>query len=185
MKTSNLKLSLLTSLATLAGAFNLTAANLTWDSDAITTSGAQDGSGNWTSLAANTNWWDGAANVTWNNATPDNATFGAGVGAAGTVTVPTTTTNTVGNITFNATGSGIYTLAAGSATTSKLNLSGTPTLTVASGVSATNLVVFSGTSFTKLGAGTLVLKAGGPTLTAARLWWEPAPSSSEPVRAGS
>lgn len=164
MKTSHLKRTILTGLATLAGALGLHAANLTWDADAITTSGAQDGSGNWTSLASNTNWWDGAANVTWNNATPDNATFGAGVGAAGTVTVPSSTTNTVGNLTFNATGSGIYTIAAGSSTTSKLNLSGTPTITVASGVSATNSVVFSGTSFTKLGAGTLVLRAGAPNI---------------------
>ncbi len=164
MKTSHLKRTILTGLATLAGALGLHAANLTWDADAITTSGAQDGSGNWTSLASNTNWWDGAANVTWNNATPDNATFGAGTGAAGTVTVPSSTTNTVGNLTFNATGSGIYTIAAGSSTTSKLNLSGTPTITVASGVSATNSVVFSGTSFTKLGAGTLVLRAGAPNI---------------------
>ena len=120
-----------------------------------------------------TNWWDGAANVTWNNATPDNAIFGAGSGAAGTVTVPTVTTNTVGNITFTAPGSGGYNLAAGSSSTSKINLSGTPTITVASGVFATNLVVLSGTSFTKLGAGTLVLKPGaayvnaGPTVVGA------------------
>lgn len=140
------------------------AANLTWDSDAITTSGAQDGSGNWTTLTSNTNWWDGGANVTWNNATPDNAIFGANSGAAGTVTVPSTTTNTVGNITFSAPGSGSYNIAAGSSSTSKLNLSGTPTITVDSGLFATNLVVFSGTSFTKAGAGTFVLKPGAPNI---------------------
>ncbi len=151
----------------------LHAANLTWDTDAITVVGAQDGAGNWTALAVNTNWWDGAANVTWNNLTPDNAIFGAGSGAAGTVTVPASTTITVGNITFNAASSGGYNLAAGSSTTSKLNLSGTPTITVATGVFATNLVVLSGTSFTKLGAGTLVLKPGaanvnsGPTVVGA------------------
>ena len=171
MKTTNLKNSLMAGLAILASGLNLQATNLTWDATATTASpGAQDGAGNWTALAANTNWWDGAANVTWNNATPDNATFGANSGAAGTVTVPTLTTNTVGNLTFNAPGSSGYNLAAGSSTTSKINLSGTPTITVASGVFATNLVVLAGTSFTKLGAGTFVLKPGaanvnsGPTV---------------------
>ena len=160
MKTSSLKLTLAANVAAFACAFGLHAANLTWDADAITVAGAQDGPGTWASLAANTNWWDGAANVTWNNATPDNAIFGAASGAAGTVTVPTTTTNTVGNITFNAAGSSGYNIAAGSSSTSKINLSGNPTITVAAGVFATNLVVLSGTSFTKLGAGTLVLKPG-------------------------
>jgi fibronectin-binding autotransporter adhesin len=148
-------------------AVDLRAANLTWDADTVTT-GAQDGAGNWNSVGSN--WWDGSANATWNSATPDNAIFGAGSGAAGVITVPTSTTNTVGNITFNAPGSGGYNIAAGSATTSKINLSGTPTITVASGVSATNLVVLTGTSFTKLGAGLFVLKPGaaninsGPTV---------------------
>jgi fibronectin-binding autotransporter adhesin len=146
----------------------LRAANLTWD--AVPTSGAaDDGTGNWTSLASNTNWWNGSQNVTWNNTTPDNATFGAGGGTNFTVTVPTTTTNTVGNMAFNANGSGTYNLAAGSSSTSKINLSGT-TITVASGVSVTNALVFSGSSFTLLGGGTLVLKPGaanvnsGPTV---------------------
>ncbi len=172
MKTTNLKLSFATSLATLLCAFGVQATNLTWDAD-TNTPAAQDGAGNWTTANGSINWWDGAANVTWNNATPDNATFGAGSGAAATVTVPTVTTNSVGNITFNAAGSSGYNLAAGSSTTSKINLVGTPTLTVASGVFATNLVVLSGTSFTKLGAGTLVLKPGaanvnaGPTVVGA------------------
>lgn len=163
MKTNLLKITPLIVLTVLANPFRLAAADLTWDSDPVTTSGALDGAGNWTSLTTNTNWWDGAENVTWNNATPDNAIFGAGSGAAGVVTIPSSTTNTVGNLTFNAPGSGAYALAAGSSTTSKLNLSGT-TITVASGVSATNLVVLMGTSFTKLGAGTLVLKPGAPNI---------------------
>lgn len=160
-------------LAVCLGSFlfipGLRAADLTWDAD-TTTSGAQDGAGNWTSLASNTNWWNGSANVTWNNATPDNAIFGAGSGLATNVTIPSSTTNSVGNITFNATGSGIYTLVGGSSSTSKINLVGSPTITVASGVAATNTVVLTGTSFTKLGAGTLVLKPGaanvnsGPTV---------------------
>ena len=165
MKPSSLKLKLTTSLAALTCASSLFAANLTWDAD-TNTPAIQDGSGNWTAApaAASINWWNGAANVPWNNATPDTATFGANNGAAGTVTVPTVTTNTVGNITFAAPGSGGYNIAAGSSSTSKINLSGTPTITVASGVFATNLVVFAGTSFTKLGAGTLVLKPGAANI---------------------
>jgi autotransporter-associated beta strand protein len=168
MKKNNLMLIRLTALAALMGGLSLHAANLTWDADTNTPS-AQDGAGNWTAANASINWWDGSANVTWNNLTPDNATFGTGSGAAGVVTVPSSTTNTVGNITFSAPGSGGYNLAAGNSA-SKINLSGTPTITVASGVVATNLVVLTGTSFTKLGAGTLVLKPGaaninsGPTV---------------------
>ena len=170
MKTSNLKHSFLTGLATLVSACGLHAADLTWDADTLTP-GAQDGTNVWNTVT-NT-WWNGSANVTWNNATPDNAIFGAGSGAAAPVLVPGNTTNTVGNITFNAPGSGTYGIAAGSSTTSKLNLSGNPTITVASGVVATNLVVLSGTSFTKLGAGTLIIKPGaaninsGPTFVGA------------------
>jgi fibronectin-binding autotransporter adhesin len=164
MKTTNQKKFILTSLATIASALSLHAADLTWDADPLTTAGPQDGAGNWTALTSNTNWWDGTNNVTWNNATPDNATFGSASEAAGTVTVPALTTTTVGNITFNAPGSGGYNIAAGSSTTSKLELSGNPTINVASGVFATNLVVLSGTSFTKSGAGTFVLKPGAPNI---------------------
>jgi autotransporter-associated beta strand protein len=163
MKTSDLKLKLTISLAVMACVIGSPAANLTWDAD-TNTPAAQDGAGNWTAANNLINWWDGATNVTWNNATPDNAIFGGGSGAAGIITVPTSTTNTVGNITFNAPGSGGYNIAAGSSTTSKINLSGTPTITVASGVSATNLVVLTGTSFTKLGAGLFVLKPGAPNI---------------------
>lgn len=153
------------SLLVVVASLPLHAATLTWDAD-TNTPAAQDGAGNWTSAATSMNWWNGAANVVWNNAAVDSAIFGAGSGAAGVITVPSVTTNTVGNITFNAPGSGGYNLAAGSSTTSKLNLSGTPTITVASGVFATNTVVLTGTSFTKLGAGTFVLKTGAPNLNA-------------------
>ena len=86
MKTTNLKLSFATSLATLLCAFGVQATNLTWDAD-TNTPAAQDGAGNWTTANGSINWWDGTANVTWNNATPDNATFGAGSGAAATVVI--------------------------------------------------------------------------------------------------
>src|SRR3954471_20088572 len=87
------------------------ATTLTWDATPAT-AGPQDGAGTWRSVASNTNWWDGTTNLAWNNATPDSAIFGAGTGAAATVTVsPSGTTNSVGNITFAAPGSGNYTIA--------------------------------------------------------------------------
>jgi autotransporter-associated beta strand protein len=169
MKTTYLKslFPLLAGLAAIAGTLNLHAADLTWDADNVT-SGAQDGAGNWSS--ANANWWDGFTDLAWNNDNNDNAIFGAGGGANFSVTVPGNTTNNVANITFNANGSAGYNIAAGSSSTSKINLTGNPVITVGSGAFATNNVVFSGTSFTKLGAGTLVLKPGanninsGPTV---------------------
>ncbi len=169
MKTFTSKLTKLLGLSSVLCAVGLHAADLTWDVDPAT-AGAQDGGGNWSATSAILNWFSASAstNGSWNNATPDNAIFGAGNGAAATltITVPTVTTNSVGNITFNPAGSGVYSIAAGSSSTSKINLVGTPNITVASGVAATNTVVFSGTSFTKLGAGTLVLKAGAANVNA-------------------
>ena len=122
---------------------------LTWDADP-TTASPQDGAGVW-DTTTNT-WWDGAANVVWNNATPDSAVFGAGSGPAGVVSnsLPVT----VGNITFNATGSGTYTLNSSAANT--VTLSGNPTITA--NVNAALNVVLAGTSFTKEGSGQLSLR---------------------------
>ena len=139
------------------------AANLTWDADTAL-SGPQDSIGTWVALTSNTNWWNGSGNVTWNNATPDNAVIGAGIGAAGTVTIPSNTTNTVGNITFN-TSAGDYTIAGSSSTTSKLNLSGTPTIFVTNGQSPIITVVLMGTTFNKAGPGALTINPANPVLT--------------------
>lgn len=75
-------------------------ANLTWDSNTSTT-GAQDGAGTWNT--SNTNWWTGAANASF--VSGDNVTFGAGSGAAGSVSVVAGGV-TSGNLIFNAAGSG-------------------------------------------------------------------------------
>jgi autotransporter-associated beta strand protein len=137
------------------------AATLTWDATAGT-AGLQDGSGVWRPIASNTNWWDGTANVVWNNATVDSVIFGAGSGAAGTVTIsPDLVTNTVGNITFNAPGSGNYTIAGSDSVGNKLILVGTPTITVASGVAANLTVILGGTSYIKDGPGILTNNPGG------------------------
>ena len=53
-------------------AFGAQGASLTWDADTGTT-GAQDGSGTWTTGGGG--WWNGSDNVNLNNATPDLATF--------------------------------------------------------------------------------------------------------------
>lgn len=86
----------------------LSAAALTWDANPTST-GQTDGSGSW--LDAN-QWWNGTANASWNNATPDTATIGNG-GTGGTITLGTGTT--AGSLTFNAF-SGTYLLGGGSLT---------------------------------------------------------------------
>ena len=67
-------------LLTILSAGTAQAASLTWDADTVT-AGAQDGNGTWDQT--NTNYWDGAANDTYD--TFDNITFGSG--GTGTVTL--------------------------------------------------------------------------------------------------
>lgn len=123
----------------------LSAATLTWDAN-TSTSGAQDGSGTWNT--ANTNWWNGAANVTWNNATPDNATFGAVSGNAGVITLGEHIT--VGTLRLDVPGSGLgYTLAG----------SGANTLTVSSIVPVTGTI--STINTTLAGTGNVNIAGGG------------------------
>ncbi len=86
----------------------------TWDAD-TGTAGAQDGTGTWDTATAN--WWNGSTDVLWPNTTNDVAVFGAGSGAAGTVTV--VNTNVVNGLIFNAPGSVSYTITGG-----KLNFGG-------------------------------------------------------------
>lgn len=64
-------------LATFLLAGAVLGADLAWDTDSGT-SGAQGGDGTWnTSIST---WWDGSANVSWNNSTPDVAEFYDGPG---------------------------------------------------------------------------------------------------------
>ena len=78
-----------------------------WDA-VIGTSGAQDGSGIWLDDTNSTNWWTGLANVPWENSALNSAIIGAGDGAAGVITLGSPIT--VGNLRFNAPGSGAYTI---------------------------------------------------------------------------
>ncbi len=73
------------------------AAPLTWDTNTGATD-PQDGSGTWNT--ANTNWWNGTDNVSWDNVAPlDSAVFGAG--GTGTATVTLGADIDVEDITFN------------------------------------------------------------------------------------
>ncbi len=96
---------LMTTIAVAVFSFTALGTEKIWDADSVI-AGAQDGIGIWSSSAAT--WWDGASNASWNNATPDDAVIGTGSGTAGTITLDESIT--VGNLRFNAPGSGAYTL---------------------------------------------------------------------------
>lgn len=124
------------------------AASVTWDAD-TGTAGAQDGGGTWDGAA--TNWWNGSTNVVWPDTTADTAVIGTNSGAAGTITV--SGTRTLNRITFNAPGSGTYTLSGGT-----LSLGGT-TPTITANTNAAISSTLSGTNgLTKSGAGMVTLK---------------------------
>lgn len=125
--------------------FNLTTlalpamgANLTWDATTATT-GSQDGAGAWNT--SNTNWWDGATNLSFTSG--DNVTFGSGSGAGGTITVDAGGV-TAGTLTFNQTGSSSYTISGGSITGGALIKNGTMGLRFDNANSFTSVTVNSG-----------------------------------------
>ncbi|MDA3923355.1 MAG: autotransporter-associated beta strand repeat-containing protein [Kiritimatiellae bacterium] len=107
----------------------------TWDAD-ISTSDAQDGSGTWNT--SNSNWWHSTeVNTNWNNsALPDQTIFGVGSDAAGTITLGDDIT--VGNLRFDAPGSGSYTLD-GNGNTLNFGIIN-PLLWVSSDVTVTNFI---------------------------------------------
>lgn len=122
--------------------------SLTWDASGSNPGAPTDGGGTWSISAAN--WSNGTSDAPWS---PGNsAVIGSNNGTAGTITIGDASGEMVSNITFNAAGSGGYTING-----SPLILVGTPTITVASGVNATNSAQLGGTGFTKAGNGTLVL----------------------------
>lgn len=140
---SNLKASLvgllrLISLLLVVGAFinnKAISAILTWDSD-VTSTGAQDGDGNWGASPVNTNWWCAPANVVWNNADADTAVLG--VNSATNVTVTLTNNITAGGLTFSNLGAGIYTL--GTAHGASLTFAGSSPFIQFSGAGGTHVV---------------------------------------------
>lgn len=130
------------------------AATNTWDAD-IGATGAQDGSGTWTTQASGTNWWNGTANTAWSSLTPDSAVIGTNSGAAGTIALGENIT--IGNLRFNAAGFGSYTLD-GNGHTLTFGIDN-PVLWVAAGVTATNRAssFCDATDLDITGGGTIVL----------------------------
>ena len=136
------------------------AGTYTWDNDGAAP--LSDGSGAW-SASGGQNWFDGISTYgAWGNTVNDSAVFGAANGAAGSIAVGTVNAN---RITFNAPGSGSYTLSGGTIT-----LSGSSP-TIAANAGATIGSVLIGTAgLTKAGAGTLTLSGintynGNTTIT--------------------
>jgi len=123
-------------------------AQVTWDAN-TTTSGPQDGSGTWST--SDSNWWNGSADVVWPNLTTSGAVIGANNGAAGTITVSGSLA--INSLTFNAPGSGSYTLTGGT-----LGFGGTtPTITVNTSAGTISSVLAGSAGLTKSGTGTLIL----------------------------
>jgi fibronectin-binding autotransporter adhesin len=137
-----------------------------WDASTLT-DGPQDGGGTWAANAPN--WFNqtlALQNQSWINGS--HAIFGAGSGAAGTVTLSGALR--VGNLTFSAPGSGSYTLSGAGVLTLENS-------TVTTDAAATISSVLAGdTGWTKLGAAQLTLSgslanthSGLTTLGAGRL----------------
>ncbi|MEY3205490.1 MAG: hypothetical protein RLZZ21_1821, partial [Planctomycetota bacterium] len=122
-------------------------AQVTWDAN-TTTSGPQDGSGTWSTSDAN--WWNGTTDVVWPNLTTSSAIIGANSGAAGTITASGSLT--LNAITFNAPGSGSYTLTGGT-----LGFAGTSPAITANANATIESAITSGAGLTKSGTGTLTL----------------------------
>jgi fibronectin-binding autotransporter adhesin len=160
MKISTLKLSLLTGLVSIAGAFGLQAADFTWDP--LTTTTGSDGPGTWDITSSL--WANSGIDQAWDNVTPANAIFGVNSGTAGQVTISAGLTINVGNLTFNTPGGGNYSVAPGDLN-SRLSFSPSSVVTVASGLIITNTVVQTGTSsFTKVGPGTFWVRPASANL---------------------
>lgn len=152
-------------LAAVAASGMAQSATLTWDSSGANPANPVDGTGTWDTTTAL--WSDGLADFAWNNAANNTAVFGNANGAAGTVTLGTGIT--VGGLTFNAAGSGNYTLSG----TTIILAGSTPTITT--NVNATiNSGITGSAGLTKSGTGTLVLGgtntySGGTVINAGTL----------------
>jgi fibronectin-binding autotransporter adhesin len=164
--TARLSFPLACAIAALLAAPVAHAISLTWDADGLPP-GPTDGPGVWLNPGL---WWDGAANATWSNATPDDAIIGnAGVG--GVVTLGAVT---AGSLTFNGF-TGTYALSGGTlvlnsgltqnvgagtvAISSPVTLGGsqswtnnaTSTLTLSGGVTGTGNLILNNNSATASG----------------------------------
>lgn len=122
---------------------------LIWDAD-NGTAGGQDGTGTWT--LGQPNWFNQTQtlqNQSWVNGS--DAIFGSGSGTAGAVTLGSAVT--VGTLTFNAAGSGTYTLSGNTLTLGN----GAIVANASAGISS---ILAGSNGLTKTGAGVLTLSGG-------------------------
>ncbi len=137
------------------------AAIVTWDSSGANPGTPSDGGGSWNTSAAN--WSNGASDAGWNNG--DAPVFGANNGAAGVVTIDDAAGGvTAAGLTFNAAGSGNYTVAAAGADTLTLV---SPTITVNANAEISAPIAGT-TGITVAGTGNFTL-SGTNTYTGANL----------------
>ena len=139
--------------------------NLVWDFDAVTPV-AQDGTGTWT--LGQPNWFNQTQtldNQVWVNGS--NAIFGAGSGAAGTVTLGGPIT--VGDLTFNAAGSGSYTITGDTLTLGSGAVVVNSSATINSILAGSNGLAKSGGGQLTLGGSSANTYSGLMTLSAGRL----------------
>ena len=127
---------------------------LFWDANPGS-SGVQEGSGTW--LTATNNFSNGQNNYLWTNGISQNAVFGGGTGAAGTVTLGQNIS--LSGLTFHAAAAGTYTLAGGG---SSLNFTAAPTVHAYGDATISAPITVASGTFSKRGGGTLTL-AGSNT----------------------
>jgi fibronectin-binding autotransporter adhesin len=128
---------------------------LTWNANTASAA-ATDGSGTWNLTTAH--FTDGANYVFNGPERTQIATFGAGSGAAGTVTLGANIS--IDSLTFNAAGSGTYTIAGGG-----YALTLTQGSTITTNANATISAPMNGGTSTQYGAVNEVIKNGAATLT--------------------
>lgn len=143
-------------ILSLSLAWSAAASTLIWDGN-TTTTGLQDGGGNWNTTDPS-RWYNGSTYQVWSNTTPDSATFGNASGAAGAITL--TEPIAANDLTFNPAGSGSYTIAGTAA--NKLTLTGEhiPVINVnldAAAVASITAVIAGAQGLNKTGDGILAL----------------------------
>lgn len=110
---------------------NAHATVFTWDASGGTP--LDDGAGSWAATGG-TNWYDGSNYGAWGNTTSDQAVFGNNNGAADIITVGTVNAN---QLTFNAAGSGNYTLSGGTVSLYGGGITANDSATINSGLTLT------------------------------------------------
>jgi fibronectin-binding autotransporter adhesin len=157
--------SIVTALSLAALCLPTRAATFVWDTNTMTT-GAQDGPGTW--VVGMPNWFDqtdSLQNQPWSNG--NDAVFGAGSGAAGTVTLGGPIT--ANSLTFNAAGSGTYTLTGNTLTLTTGAITANAAATINSILAGSQGLTLSGGSAITLGGSGSNTYTGSTTINAGSL----------------